>query len=173
MGASRALSILAIACSVAGPILPQASCPTGALSFDGVNDRVTVPYHSSFPTTVFSAGAWIRATTPTRNAAVIARGEDNSSFNLVWQLYVTRTGEFLVMLEDNRERNWIYNSGKVVADDLWHHVAATRNSSGTLVMYVDGQAEATFTRTGVPSANNAQDLTIGCTHGTIGPPPGG
>ncbi len=70
------------------------------LSFDGLDDRVLVPWHESFPTEVFTAVAWIRLPAPPNGrAAIIARGEDDNSFNLTWQLYVGREGELEAMLE--------------------------------------------------------------------------
>ncbi len=156
------------------------------LQFDGTDDRAIVPYDASFPTEVFTASAWIKLTQPSSRAAIIARGEDDNSFNLSWQLYVTGDGTLEVMLEDTRENNYCYplndcvQSGTCtvtgdlfVADDAWHHVPVARDSSADLALYIDGQRRASCEATGVPSSNNFQDLSIGCTFGTIGPPPGG
>lgn len=159
--------------------------PERVLSFDGVDDRVTVPYDSSFPTEEFTITAWIQLAPPGQRAAIIARGEDDNSFNLSWQLYVTSAGILEIMLEDARENNYCYpfnncsplgscTAGDVfVADDRWHHVGATRDVTGDLSLYVDGESRASCEGTGIPSSNNFQVLTIGSTHGTIGPPPGG
>jgi hypothetical protein len=68
------------------------------LRFDGSDDRVTVPYSPTFPTEVFSFGAWIKLAPPRGRAAIIARGEDDNSFNLSWQLYVLSDGTLEVML---------------------------------------------------------------------------
>ena len=156
-----------------------------ALRLDGSDDRVTVPYDPSFPTEIFTIGAWIKLTPPQGRASVIARGEDDNSFNLSWQLYVLPDGTLEVMLEDSRENNYCYpsnsctpsgscSSGNLfVADDVWHHVAVTRSGFGELSVYVDGNREASCQSTGVPSSNNFQVLSVGCTFGTIGPPPGG
>ena len=70
------------------------------LRFDGSDDRVTVPYSPTFPTEVFSFGAWIKLAPPRGRAAIFARGEDDNSFNLSWQLYVLSDGTLEVMLED-------------------------------------------------------------------------
>jgi hypothetical protein len=157
-----------------------------ALEFDGVDDRVTVAYDSSFPTEVFTIAAWLKTALPARNSAILARGEDDTSFNLSWQLYVTPSGELRVMLEDANENNACYplacdgspqpactSTDLYVADDLWHHVSATRDAAGSLALYIDGQTVTNCQNTALPSSANRQALTIGCTHGSIGPPPGG
>ena len=159
---------------------------TFSLRFDGADDRVTVPYDASFPTEVFTVSAWIKLTIPSGRAAIIARGEDDNSLNLSWQLYVTRDGNLEIMLEDANENNFCYplnscapmgsctvTGDLFVADDTWRHVVATRDTSGSLALYIDGEKRAGCDGTGVPSSNNFQDLSVGCTFGTIGPPPGG
>ena len=167
-------------------LLAQIVLAEGQLCFDGVDDRVMVPYDSSFPTATFTIMAWIKLSTPTRRSAIIARGEDDNSFNLSWQLYVSPGGLLEIMLEDANENNFCYPNtcmgqpqascvagDRFVGDDEWHHVAGTRDASGELVLYVDGQVVTTCQQTSIPSSNNFQFLTIGSTHGTIGPPPGG
>ena len=158
---------------------------TNVLRFDGVEDRVTIPYDASFPTEVFTIAAEIKLTAPAGRAAVIARGEDDNSFNLSWQLYVAPGGNLEIMLEDSNENNFCYPLNNCaprgsctfgdlsVGDDVWHHVAASRAADGTLALYIDGELRATCTGTGVPSSNNFQVMSIGATFGTIGPPPGG
>ncbi len=160
----------------------------GSLEFDGTDDRVTVPYDNSFPTEVFSISAWIKALPPGHRAAIIARGEDDNSWDLVWHLYLEPDGSLRLMVETSSMANHCYpyvcfsdllqstctlSGTLMVADDTWHHVAVTRAASGLLVMYVDGQVVAECVQTAVPSSDNSQDLTIGCTHGIQGPPPGG
>ena len=152
------------------------------LQFDGVDDRVMVPYSDSFPTEVFTVGAWINAENITARSAIIARGEDDNSFNLVWQLYVAGDGTLEIMLEDSRENNFCYpndctgvsvpsctGESVTVADGSWHQVAATRDDAGTLKLYVDGIEEISCSATGVPSSNSFHDLSIGSTFGQIGP----
>ncbi len=157
-----------------------------ALSFDGIDDRVLVPWDQSFPTDVFTAAAWIRLSDPpARRAAIIARGEDDDSYNLSWQLFVANDGNLQVMLEAANEDNYCYPGnncvpqGECTSDDMfladgeWHHVAVTRDATGTLVFFIDGAEQARCEDTGVPSSDNHQFLSIGATHGVIGPPPDG
>ena len=162
--------------------------PAG-LFFDGVDDRVTVTYDPSFPTEIFSAGAWINIVTPPVGSpgAIIARGEDDNSFDLSWQLYVTPDGDLVAMVEDVSMVNYCYPYAcfttnpvatctvvdQMVTDGLWHHVLVKRNAEETMTFYIDGERRSVCENTGVPSIDNMQDLTIGATHGTIGPPPGG
>jgi len=162
--------------------------PAG-LTFDGVDDRVTVPYDASFPTEIFSAGAWVNIVTPPVGSpgAIIARGEDDDSFDLSWQLYVTPDGDLVAMVEDVSMVNYCYPyacfttnpistctiADQMVTDGLWHHVMVKRNAEKTITFYIDGERRSVCENTGVPSIDNFQDLTIGATHGTIGPPPGG
>ncbi len=156
------------------------------LSFDGIDDRVLVPWDQSFPTEVFTAAAWIRLPDPpARRSAIIARGEDNDSYNLSWQLFIANDGKLQVMLEATNEDNYCYpgnncvpqgecTSGDTfVADGHWHHVAVTRDATGTLVFYIDAEERARCRDTGVPSSDNHQFLSLGATHGVIGPPPDG
>jgi len=155
------------------------------LSFDGMDDRVLVPWHASFPTEAFTIAARIRLSTPSARAAVIARGEDDNSFNLSWQMYVGRSGSLEVMLEASNEDNYCYpnndcvpqgsceSQDMFVADAAWHHVAVTRDLGGTLVFYVDGAERGRCDGTGTPSSNNRQFLSLGATHGQIGPLPSG
>jgi hypothetical protein len=157
-----------------------------ALQFDGIDDRVTIPYDPSMPIESFTVSAWIKLPQPAGRAAIIARGEDDNSFNLSWQLYVKPNGTLEVMLEDSNEQNYCYplnncmpmgtctvTGDLFVADDTWHHVAVTRNTSGILALNIDGENRAGCEETGIPSSNNFQDLSIGCTYGFIGPPPNG
>ena len=155
------------------------------LMFDGADDRVLIPWDASFPIEVFTVAARIRLTPPGRRAAVIARGEDDNSYNLSWQLYVGPEGFLEAMIEASNENNFCYPNNDCVpqgvcesddlfvADGAWHHVGLTRDADGTLVFYVDGEERARCTGTGTPSSNNRQFLSVGATHGTIGPPPGG
>ena len=136
--------------SPTAPDTPLTPGNARALSFDGSNDRVTVPYSASFPTEVFTIAARVQLSPPRSRAAILARGEDDVSLNLSWQLYVLADGTLEIMLEDSRENNMCYPSNSCaprgscdapnpfVADGAWHHVAASRDGGGNLAVFVDG-----------------------------------
>lgn len=192
-GTTTTATTTTLPAATAGPTVLTATSTTTSdpvenffLSFDGIDDRILVPWDRSFPTEVFTAAAWIRLSEPpARRSAIIARGEDNDSYNLSWQLFVANDGRLHVMLEASNEDNYCYpgnncvpqgecTSGDTfVADGEWHHVAVTRDAAGTLTLYIDGEERASCEDTGVPSSDNHQYLSIGATHGIIGPPPGG
>ena len=157
-----------------------------ALQFDGVDDRVTIPYDPSLPIESFTASAWIQLEQTNSKSTIIARGEDDNSYNLSWAFFVNQMGNLTLMIEDTNDVNYCYPANNCqpmgecettgnlfVADGLWHHVSVSRDSSGTVAMYIDGEFVASCNGTGVPSLNNFQDLSIGCNYGYIGPPPNG
>jgi hypothetical protein len=157
------------------PLEAQVCGPGASLEFDGTDDHVLVPYDPSFPTETFTA-AWIRTDPPgfpARRRAIIARGEDDNSWDGPWFFQIGPNGTLEVQIENIQMTNGFYDSGFVVADSAWHHVAVTRSLSGELNFYSDGVLVATTPNTLIPSADNQQFLSIGCTHGYIGPPPGG
>jgi hypothetical protein len=169
-----------------GTPVPTATAADSHLSFDGLDDRVLVPWDASFPTEVFTVAAWIRLPAPPgQRAAIIARGEDDDSFNLSWQLYVGPEGDLQAMIEASNENNYCYPNNDCVpfgsceagdlfvADGAWHHVALTRDESGELVFYINGEERARCEATGKPSSNNQQFLSLGATHGSIGRLPAG
>jgi hypothetical protein len=169
-------SLEATTLKFAGALLVAALAPGAyaqdffALEFDGVNDRVMVPYDPSFPTEVFTLTAWIRTPGAVSRKSIVARGEDSITGNAAWNLYMQTDGTLQLRIEDINDVDFAYASGVHIADDTWHHVVATRNMAGTVALYVDGLLGASYSSTGLPSSANQQFLTIGCTHGTFGPP---
>ena len=79
------------------------------LAFDGRDDRVLVPWDDSFPTEVFTAAARVLLSEPpARRSAIIARGEDDDSWDLSWQLFVGSDGGLQVMIEASNMDNYCY-----------------------------------------------------------------
>ena len=147
------------------------SCAARALEFDGVDDCVTIPFDPSLPAETFTLTAWIRSHGPTgRDQGIIIHGEDSRTDNHRWLLFVLSDGTLAAATENCSDFDQTYNSGAFVADDTWHHVAATRNLSGTLKLYLDGSPITTFSNTVTPCATATQNPHIGCNFGrTEGP----
>jgi hypothetical protein len=145
------------------------SCdPVAALEFDGVDDRLVIPYDEAFPETTFSLTAWIRAYQTDQFRTLVEYGEDDASDNAPWTLWITPDDELALNIENEPSKN-NYNSGVVVADGTWHHVAAARSLAGQVDLYVDGILVKSFSASVTPGGSS-QDLTIGCGTGISGPP---
>jgi hypothetical protein len=109
-----------------------------------------------------------------QNGIIIGRGEDDISDNAAWALLIYGN-KFAVQLEDQLDRDFVYEPPSEIRAGVWHHVAATRDSTDRLILYVDGEEIDNRWPTYVPSSSNAQNLTIGCylsTEGSIPPPTG-
>ena len=157
--------------SLASTALGQSYCDPGySLEFDGGGDHARVPYDASFPTEVFTVIAWVRTSGSFGRRAIVARGEDGVTGNASWNLYMQADGTFELRIEDANDDDFSYASGINIDDDSWHQVAATRDTAGTVELYVDGLGVGSFASTGVPSSFNQQFLTFGCTNGAFGPP---
>ena len=131
----------------------------GALSFDGVNDLVTVADASSLDlTTGMTLEAWVRPTASTSWRTVVTKEQPN---NLVYGLFAN---------SDAAHPSGIVSIGSRVVQDIvrgsaalpastWTHLATTYNGSETR-LYVNGSLVATRAVTGaMPNSN--QPLQIG------------
>lgn len=150
----------ALACATLGAQAPCTSSPATGLGFDGVDDRVSVPYSSAFPTTVFTVSAWVNTPLAGGIQTVISRGEDPVTDTLSFALHVLASGVAGVQLENNGTNNQIYSGVALVADGRWHHLAATRDASGALTLFVDGLLDATHSASLTPGPST-QILGIG------------
>ena len=134
-----------------------------ALEFDGVDDCVTIPFDLSLPAETFTLTAWIRSRGPTpETQRIVSYGEDSSTDNGRWLITIDAEGRLVASTENCAELDDTYNSGVVVADDTWHHVAATRNLSGSLRLFVDGSLVSTFASTRAPCSTAIQNPHVGC-----------
>ena len=119
---------------------PTASAQTDgtcqALQFDGVDDRVMVPFSASFPNEVFTVTAWIN-TSATETGTIIG-----------WGPATPDGGRFGFRVDGNRIRGE-FSGGNVqgttvVNDGGWHHVAVTVKENATIsypevILWVDGR----------------------------------
>ena len=113
------------------------------LSFDGVNDRVTVSNTAALNpgTAPFTASAWIRTTASTVQRVIGKRAVCNaapSASGAFWNLHVFQgTGVMAAEINDAAGNYEGIIGTRVVNDGLWHFVTVVRNDV-TLLVYVDG-----------------------------------
>jgi hypothetical protein len=113
-----------------------------AYSFDGTNDKITVPYSSgmNFSTNDFTISAFFKSATPDTSA-------HRGIFSIDQGL---SAGMFAFYVSDNDYIRFLNGGGPSedgttdVYDTNWHHAVATRNSN-TLTLYVDGVVQNTNT----------------------------
>lgn len=137
--------------SISGPTWTTDGKHGGALSFDGIDDLVTIADTSDLDlTTGMTLQAWIRPSTATSNwhAAIVKEIPGD----LAYGLYPTGP---------QGPSGWIYDNDWKVAIDpdpipgtTWTHLALTYDGT-TLRLYVDGTETASTTHTGtiVTSSN--------------------
>jgi prepilin-type N-terminal cleavage/methylation domain-containing protein len=117
-----------------------------ALSFDGVDDSVTIPYNSTInPKNAITVTAWVKPDKQHTNQAHI----------------VTMNGAYSLRI-DNRVRalvctsgSW-QNSASGIANSIksgkWYHIAMTYDStSRTILVYLDGAQDGSYTLSGLAS----------------------
>lgn len=164
------LSCLVIVTILAVPAsAQQSSC---YLSYDGMDDRTFVPYQSGFPGQVFSVTAWIR-TEDTKLQVIVSRGEDDVTDVLPWGVGLTGGRVYVQIEETGNVSPPLLISSSTINDGLWHHVAATRDVAGTVVIFVDGLVDSSFFGTPTPGSST-EDLGLGFSYqssGTVGPQP--
>ena len=124
----------------------------GALSFDGVNDKVTIPNSSSIQVgDKFTFEAKIKPTALPSNTNLSLLGSTTGGPNaFLWNAKPTlaKTGS-----------GDISQATGTVATGSWYHVAFTKNGS-TTKLYIDGQ-DVTGTVTNYTMATVASALTLG------------
>jgi chitodextrinase len=134
-----------------------------ALSFDGTNDRVTVPDANTLDlTTGMTLEAWLKPTaTGTAWKTVLFKHRDNNATNMVYVMYGNRNtnvpnGEITVGTSVKAANG---PAGSGLPLNVWSHLAATFDNA-TLRLYVNGTEIASLATAG-PIATSTGALWIG------------
>lgn len=135
------------------------------LQFDGVDDRVEIPYSPALPDTQYTLTAWIKSvstgTPPYRG--IVSRGEDDMTDVLPWCLGLDRSGRLYLQIEALPGCGHLYTGSTILDNSGWHLVAASRDNAGTVRLYVDGRIDAVYTGT-CTTGGGTKTLTIGCSY---------
>ncbi len=117
--------------------------PSGALSFDGLNDALTVVINRDLPASTHSAysiALWVKAL-PFTLSTLYAETSSSSDVPLFFLGADTRGAsasiEAVLRSVDNRLLIDHVRSGRPVFDNAWHHVAWVDNG-GRVSLYIDG-----------------------------------
>jgi len=129
--------------------------PSGlwALSFDGSDDYIYVPDHSSLDmATVITLELWIQPKGDYgsgTNAGIIAKPSSGGP----WWIYITRsTGVINAKIRESDTNEQVLNSTKVVSTDTWYFVCLVANGS-TAKLYINTTEEGTVNYDGTLLTN--------------------
>lgn len=135
-----------------------------ALSFDGVDDKISVTNSAELQTgTYFSVAFWFK-TTKTTNQWIVVKG-DGSAYETRYQMNMNPDGTLVFVITAATTYKYASSSGGF-NDGNWHFVVARKylNSGNTIEidLWVDNVFQST-TNTGYPtySADNADPLSLG------------
>jgi hypothetical protein len=144
--------------------------PTGAYSFDGVNDYISAPYTGAFQSSQYTLAVWLRTSKDlspgSTSAVVVARGEDFSTDRLWSSLEIAGSKDpwgtgALLIYEDSGDKERIYDTGVFPSPLVWTPVAVTRSLAGEVIVYVSGSEVGHWYSTPTPATTCTQELTIG------------
>ncbi|MFJ9894766.1 exo-alpha-sialidase [Streptomyces sp. NPDC091280] len=138
----------------------------GALSFDGVDDAVRLPYSDRLPlgTKDFTVSLWFRYTATTGDQPFLWMGGVGTSQPQVW-LRGEPAGNHVRALITTRDGATAVHTTSVVTagaynDGQWHH-AVVRRGGGQLTLSVDGTAVGTADVVGSVSRNSPFGVHLG------------
>ena len=140
-----------------------------ALTFDGVDDYISIPDHADLRPTVLTVSAWVKVNeNPASTAHIMTSWEatitsDGGGFTLS----VTTSGLVSVQVGRQVGSTSFAASTTVVTDDIWHHVTGTVTAS-ELKIYVDGVLETTVDPLFSAVYHAANNVRIGNINTTFG-----
>lgn len=133
-----------------------------ALSFDGVDDKVTVTDANSLDfgaVTDFLLSVFIK-TSAVVAQSIIFKG-DNAAGNKYYFIRMDADGKVTAGLSDGTNSRTATSAG-TVNNNVWRHILAVFDRDGNLQIYIDGVASGSATAiSAVADINNANSLLIG------------
>lgn len=138
----------------------------GALSFDGVDDAVRLPYSDRLPlgTKEFTASLWFRYTATTGDQPFLWMGGVGTTQPQVWLRGEPASNRVRALITVRDGATTVRTASVVTTgaynDGQWHH-AAVRRGGGQLTLSVDGTAVSTADVAGSVSRNSPFGVHIG------------
>jgi hypothetical protein len=125
------------------------------LSFDGINDYVSVPDNDSLDfATDFTISFWFKTSVATANYVVPISKMYGVSPYPGWYIEMSNTYNYIAAYSDGNTK---ISYAKNLFDGIWHHCAVTKHVSGTSLrnLYIEGISVANDSQTAVTSVNSA------------------
>lgn len=114
---------------------------TGSILFDGTDDYVVMPYSENytFATGPFTIECWVKFNTLSGNRLIFDT-YTSAATGGGYQLYWRGTGTSIAFYANGGVQAQSSFTGH--ATGTWYHVAVTRNTAGTLQIFIDGVSYA-------------------------------
>jgi len=134
----------------------------GALTFVS-GDYVSVPHDASInvglASSAFSVVAWIKPSTGATRT-IISKGRDGAN-NTPFLFQVNNSGKIFFQRESSNAGIDDKTGTTVLQSGVWCHVGFVFGGDGTLQLYVNGSADATFTGLSTSDTDTTENLEIG------------
>ncbi|WP_053069190.1 LamG-like jellyroll fold domain-containing protein [Bizionia psychrotolerans] len=89
----------------------------------------------------FTVELWVK----TSDAFYILTGTDEDEINNFYTFYVGQDNKLNFRISNFYDYQELFVSNQALSDDVWHHIALSRNSSNLYSFYIDGNLDSTFT----------------------------
>jgi hypothetical protein len=136
----------------------------GALTFDGIDDYVTVAPSSLLNLTTGTVEAWVRLNTLGRWHGVVAKGNANHDPSHNYAVEITDGNLVTCVIGNGTSSNGVTSTAQVAAQQYYHLACAWDGSQ--LRLYIDGVLHRSVAQTIVPAANSSP-LFIGQYGGNV------
>ncbi len=136
----------------------------GALSFDGINDQITVASHPTINWSNalnFSAEVWVKTTqSGSGNKVIIGKHDGNPAW---WLGFDSNTGFAKFSFRSSTGDDYAEVTGvSSINDGKWHYIVGVKSfDNSNIKIYVDGVLENSVSSTFNGNFSGANSLTIG------------
>ncbi len=149
--------------TVSGATLFPGRVGAGALTFDGVDDYVTMGAPAALDITgAVTVSAWVNLDSTQLNRKIAGKGLVGSS-NYAWQYQLFDSGNSNIGFRVSNQST--FTGCRSQNGDLglraWHHVVGTYNGTDTVTVYVDGASVCSYTVIGFGALKSTGNFTIG------------
>lgn len=132
----------------------------GALHFDGVDSRVSIPDSPALDlTTTGTVGAWINMDAITPFGGIVHKGDNPNFSDEAYTLQFWTGNTIMLGITDNAGTLHMVQTNTVFSPNTWYNVVGTWDSTG-MKIYVNGVLDKSVIDTGV-ARNSAGNLNIG------------
>jgi glucose/arabinose dehydrogenase len=150
--------------AIAGAAWTASGRHGGALSFDGIDDRVTVASSPVLNLTIGTVEAWVRVDALHRWHGLVAKGNVNDDASQNYAIEITDTNVVSCVIGNGASSNVVRSTSQVAALQFYH-LACTWDGS-QLRLYINGTLNRSVSQTLIPAANSSP-LFIGQYGGNV------